>query len=57
MKLKNVMTYMLAFGIGNMWVHIVRYAFERSIASGILSIISGVMYIIASGYFVTSYKE
>ena len=52
MKLKNIMACMLGLGTGNMCAHITRYAFERSISSGIVSIIFGVMYIIAIGYFI-----
>ena len=55
MKLKEIMMVMLGFSTGNIWVNIVRYAFERSIGSGILAIISGVLYIIANGYFISDY--
>jgi hypothetical protein len=52
MKLKNIMACMLGLGTGNMCAQIIRYAFERSIAGGILSIIFGIAYVIAIGYFI-----
>jgi hypothetical protein len=52
MKLKNIMACMLGLGTGNMCAQIIRYAFERSITGGILSIIFGIAYVIAIGYFI-----
>ena len=57
MKLRNIMACMLGLGTGNMCAQIIGYAFEQNVASGVLAIISSIMYIIASGYFAIMSKN